>query len=218
MDCKYRQRRKDISQWNANHAVIKKGIALTPVKFGISFTATQFNQAGALVSVYTDGSVRINHGGTEMGQGLHTKVCAIVAKVLGLAVDAHARRRDEDLVLANARNVAADCRSHARELAQAVLELRGVARHARYVKQHDVLCLQLALYDSHVAVVLERERELAVLRGRRRGRHRARGRASLALGGVGGRCTGGPAGLAKANVPLIFRFSVPFFCPRCFLQ
>jgi xanthine dehydrogenase large subunit len=84
-DCNYRQRRAEIAQWNAQNTIIKKGMALTPVKFGISFTATQFNQAGALVSVYTDGSVRINHGGTEMGQGLHTKVCAIVADVLGIS-------------------------------------------------------------------------------------------------------------------------------------
>jgi xanthine dehydrogenase large subunit len=64
--------------------VIKRGLALTPVKFGISFTATFFNQAGALVHCYTDGSVQVNHGGTEMGQGLHTKVCQIVADELGI--------------------------------------------------------------------------------------------------------------------------------------
>ena len=83
-DCDYRNRRTEIRAFNAQNPIIKRGIAITPVKFGISFTATQFNQAGALVSVYTDGSVLVNHGGTEMGQGLHTKVCAIVAQVLGL--------------------------------------------------------------------------------------------------------------------------------------
>jgi xanthine dehydrogenase large subunit len=83
-DCGYRARRAEIQNFNRQSRVLKRGIALTPVKFGISFTATQFNQAGALVSVYTDGSVRVNHGGTEMGQGLHTKVCAVVAQVLGL--------------------------------------------------------------------------------------------------------------------------------------
>ncbi|NDC61952.1 MAG: xanthine dehydrogenase molybdopterin binding subunit, partial [Betaproteobacteria bacterium] len=86
-DCQYRARRHEIREWNSNSPVIKRGIALTPVKFGISFTATQFNQAGALVSVFTDGSVRVNHGGTEMGQGLHTKVCAVVAQVLGLPIE-----------------------------------------------------------------------------------------------------------------------------------
>ena len=80
----YAQRRKEIARWNASSAVIQRGIALTPVKFGISFTATLFNQAGALVHVYTDGSVQANHGGTEMGQGLNTKVGQIVADELGV--------------------------------------------------------------------------------------------------------------------------------------
>ena len=78
----YRQRQQAVADWNATHRVIKRGIAVTPVKFGISFTATLFNQAGALVHVYTDGSVQVNHGGTEMGQGLHTKVAQIVADEL----------------------------------------------------------------------------------------------------------------------------------------
>ncbi len=82
--CDYRARRAAIGQWNAASPVIKRGIALTPLKFGISFTATFFNQAGALVHCYTDGSVQVNHGGTEMGQGLHTKVCQLVADELGI--------------------------------------------------------------------------------------------------------------------------------------
>ena len=80
----YRRRRQAIETWNATSPVIKRGIAITPVKFGISFTATLFNQAGALVHVYTDGSVQVNHGGTEMGQGLNTKVAQIVADELGV--------------------------------------------------------------------------------------------------------------------------------------
>ncbi|MBN9412209.1 MAG: xanthine dehydrogenase molybdopterin binding subunit [Burkholderiales bacterium] len=80
----YQARRDAIAAWNAANPVIKRGIAITPVKFGISFTATFFNQAGALVHVYTDGSVQVNHGGTEMGQGLNTKVAQIVADELGL--------------------------------------------------------------------------------------------------------------------------------------
>jgi xanthine dehydrogenase large subunit len=83
-DCRYAERRAAIAAWNAAHPLLKRGLALTPVKFGISFNATQFNQAGAVVSVYTDGSVLVNHGGTEMGQGLHTKICQIVADELGL--------------------------------------------------------------------------------------------------------------------------------------
>ena len=84
LSSQYRRRAEAISAWNATSPVLKRGIAITPVKFGISFTATLFNQAGALVHVYTDGSVQINHGGTEMGQGLHTKVAQIVADELGV--------------------------------------------------------------------------------------------------------------------------------------
>jgi xanthine dehydrogenase large subunit len=83
-DADYRQRQTKIAEWNALQPVLKRGLAITPVKFGISFTATLFNQAGALVHVYTDGSVQVNHGGTEMGQGLHTKVAQIVADELGV--------------------------------------------------------------------------------------------------------------------------------------
>ena len=83
-DARYAQRRAELAAWNAQSPVIKRGLALTPVKFGISFTATLFNQAGALVNVFTDGSVQINHGGTEMGQGLHTKIMQVVADELGV--------------------------------------------------------------------------------------------------------------------------------------
>jgi len=85
---RYRERRAEITTWNATQSVIKRGLALTPVKFGISFTATQFNQAGALVNVYTDGTVLLNHAGTEMGQGLHTKVAQVVASELGVPLSA----------------------------------------------------------------------------------------------------------------------------------
>lgn len=83
-DSRYRERRARIAQWNAEHEVIKRGLALTPVKFGISFTATHYNQAGALLQIYTDGTVLLNHGGTEMGQGLHIKVAQVVAAELGV--------------------------------------------------------------------------------------------------------------------------------------
>ena len=81
---RYRERRAEIARWNAASPVIKRGIALTPVKFGISFTATHYNQAGALLHVYQDGTALLNHGGTEMGQGLFTKVLQVVAQELGL--------------------------------------------------------------------------------------------------------------------------------------
>lgn len=76
----YHARRQAVLDWNAKGGVIRKGIALVPVKFGISFTATWFNQAGALIHVYADGSIHLNHGGTEMGQGLNTKVAQVVAE------------------------------------------------------------------------------------------------------------------------------------------
>ncbi len=78
------RRRQEVAAFNANHPHAKRGLAITPVKFGISFNFTTFNQAGALVHVYTDGSVLINHGGTEMGQGLHTKMMQVAATSLGL--------------------------------------------------------------------------------------------------------------------------------------
>jgi xanthine dehydrogenase large subunit len=80
----YAARRAAVAAFNAASPVLKKGLALTPVKFGISFNVTHLNQAGALVHVYTDGSVLVNHGGTEMGQGLNTKVAQVVAHELGL--------------------------------------------------------------------------------------------------------------------------------------
>ena len=77
--CDYAARRDEVLAFNQRSSVIKRGIALTPVKFGISFTKTEYNQAGALVHVYSDGSIHLNHGGTEMGQGLYTKVAQVVA-------------------------------------------------------------------------------------------------------------------------------------------
>jgi len=83
----YRARRAAIAKFNATSPILKKGIALTPVMFGISFTLIHLNQAGALVHVYTDGSIHLNHGGTEMGQGLFTKVAQVVAEEFGVPLD-----------------------------------------------------------------------------------------------------------------------------------
>lgn len=80
----FESRRAQIDAFNETHPHRKRGLAITPVKFGISFTATAFNQAGALVLIYRDGSIQLNHGGTEMGQGLHTKITQIAAESLGL--------------------------------------------------------------------------------------------------------------------------------------
>jgi xanthine dehydrogenase large subunit len=83
----YQKRRKEITSFNKNNQILKKGIALTPVKFGISFTVQHLNQAGALVHIYTDGTIHLNHGGTEMGQGLFTKIAQIVANEFSVDLD-----------------------------------------------------------------------------------------------------------------------------------
>jgi len=85
-DCGYRARRAAIARWNAEHPWLKRGLALTPVKFGISFTTKHLNQAGALVHVYVDGSIHLNHGGTEMGQGLNIKVAQVAADAFQVPV------------------------------------------------------------------------------------------------------------------------------------
>ncbi|MFW5474595.1 xanthine dehydrogenase molybdopterin binding subunit [Knoellia sp. CPCC 206450] len=84
VDAELDRRRAEVEEFNATHEHARRGLALTPVKFGISFNLTAFNQAGALVHVYKDGSVLVNHGGTEMGQGLHTKMLQVAATTLGV--------------------------------------------------------------------------------------------------------------------------------------
>jgi xanthine dehydrogenase large subunit len=83
----YQKRRQEIYEFNVTHEFYKKGLACTPVKFGISFTTTFLNQAGALVNVYTDGTILVSHGGTEMGQGLHTKIQQIAAAEFGVNLE-----------------------------------------------------------------------------------------------------------------------------------
>ncbi|MFC0133826.1 xanthine dehydrogenase molybdopterin binding subunit [Massilia eurypsychrophila] len=91
----YRARREDVAAFNRASPVLRKGLALTPVKFGIAFNVTHLNQAGALVHVYVDGSILVNHGGTEMGQGINTKVMQVVAHELGVDM-AHVRATATD--------------------------------------------------------------------------------------------------------------------------
>ena len=80
----FAKRRSEVAAWNQANPHMKRGLAVTPVKFGISFTLSHYNQAGALVHIYQDGSVQVNHGGTEMGQGLHTKILGVAMRELGL--------------------------------------------------------------------------------------------------------------------------------------
>lgn len=86
-DARYRERRAEINAFNQTSSYLRKGLALTPVKFGVAFTATHLNQAGALIHIYTDGSVYLNHGGTEMGQGLFTKVQQVLAGAFGIGLE-----------------------------------------------------------------------------------------------------------------------------------
>jgi xanthine dehydrogenase large subunit len=83
----YRRRRRLAREFNESSPILRRGIALTPVKFGISFTTTHLNQAGALVHIYQDGSIHLNHGGTEMGQGLYVKVAQVVAEEFGVDLE-----------------------------------------------------------------------------------------------------------------------------------
>jgi xanthine dehydrogenase molybdopterin binding subunit/xanthine dehydrogenase small subunit len=84
---RFARRRREIQEWNAAHAHCKRGLAITPVKFGISFTVSHLNQAGALVLLYQDGTAQVNHGGTEMGQGIHTNLAMIASRELGLRLE-----------------------------------------------------------------------------------------------------------------------------------
>jgi xanthine dehydrogenase/oxidase len=81
------QRQEKVDSFNASNTYVKRGLAITPTKFGISFTTKFLNQAGALVHIYLDGTVLVTHGGVEMGQGLHTKVCQVVAQDLGVPLE-----------------------------------------------------------------------------------------------------------------------------------
>ena len=135
-DANYQNRREAARKFNASSPVLKKGIALTPVKFGISFTATHLNQAGALVHVYKDGTVHLNHGGTEMGQGLFIKVAQVVADEFGISVDRIRNNASDTSKVPNASATAAssgsDMNGKAAQLAAA--KIRG--RLAKFAARH----------------------------------------------------------------------------------
>jgi xanthine dehydrogenase large subunit len=147
----YRRRREAIARHNAASPVTKRGIAFTPVKFGVSFNATFFNQAGALVNVYTDGTVLVNHGGTEMGQGLHTKVIDVVARTFGLPL-ASVRVTTTDTskipnTSATAASSGSDLNGKAAEAAALVIRGRLAEVAAR---EFGVTAAQVAFVDGHV--------------------------------------------------------------------
>jgi xanthine dehydrogenase large subunit len=147
----YRARRDAIRAWNAGSETIKRGIALTPVKFGISFNATVYNQAGALVHIYTDGTVLLNHGGTEMGQGLYTKVAQVVATEFGLPLSS-VRTSSTDTskvpnTSATAASSGADLNGKAAQAAAQTLRERLIA-HA--MSQYGVEAAAVRFVDGHV--------------------------------------------------------------------
>jgi xanthine dehydrogenase/oxidase len=110
-ECNLGERRTAVDAFNQRHRYKKRGLALIPTKFGISFTAIFLNQAGALVHIYHDGSILLSHGGTEMGQGLHTKMCMVAAQELGVPLDAvHISETKTDSV-ANTSSTAASASS-----------------------------------------------------------------------------------------------------------
>lgn len=139
---RYFERRAQIDAFNASHRFVKRGIGFMPVKFGISFTNTMLNQAGALVLVYTDGSVAINHGGAEMGQGLHTKMIAIASHDLGI--------RPEHIRLMNTRTDKVPNTSAT--AASSGTDLNGAAVHNACEQITDrlrkLICKQLSLSEE----------------------------------------------------------------------
>ena len=124
----YQARKAAVQAFNQNSPILKKGLSLTPVKFGISFNVVHFNQAGALVHIYTDGSILVNHGGTEMGQGLNTKIAQVVANELGVSLHVVRSTATDTSKVANtsatAASSGADLNGKAAENAARTLRLR----------------------------------------------------------------------------------------------
>jgi len=153
----YRERRRAVREFNRSHRVLKKGIAMTPVKFGISFTATHLNQAGALLSIYTYVTVHLNHGGTEMGQGLFTKVAQVVAEELQIDIDRIKITASDTSKVPNASATAAssgsDLNGKAAQAAARTIKQRLIKFACRY---HGVAAEQVRFADNHVTVGDER--------------------------------------------------------------
>ncbi|MGL5011408.1 MAG: xanthine dehydrogenase molybdopterin binding subunit [Paracoccaceae bacterium] len=152
----FQARRAAIAEWNKASAVLKRGIALTPVKFGISFTLTWLNQAGALVHVYQDGSIHLNHGGTEMGQGLFQKVAQVAANVFGVDTGAVKITATDTGKVPNTSATAASSGSDLNGMAakQACEVIRG--RMAAFIaEKHQVKADRVRFVDGTVRVAGE---------------------------------------------------------------
>ncbi len=149
----YQARRQAITEFNANNPILKKGIALTPVKFGISFTVQHLNQAGALVHIYTDGTIHLSHGGSEMGQGLNTKVAQIVAQEFQVDVDTVAISSARTDKVPNSSPTAAssgtDLNGKAAEAAAKTIKQRLIDFAC---EQYQVTVEQVKFENSHIIV------------------------------------------------------------------
>ena len=149
----YQARRKAVVEFNANNSILKKGIALTPVKFGISFTVQHLNQAGALVHIYTDGTIHLSHGGTEMGQGLNTKVAQIVAEEFQVDVDTVAISSARTDKIPNSSPTAAssgtDLNGKAAEAAAKTIKQRLIDFAC---EQYNVTAEQVKFENNHIQV------------------------------------------------------------------
>ena len=149
----YFTRRATVDEWNSNNQIIKRGIAMTPVKFGISFTLTHLNQAGALVHVYQDGSIHLNHGGTEMGQGLFQKVAQVAASRFGVPIENIKISATDTAKVPNTSATAASSGTDLNGMAVAIAcdKIRGrIAAH--FAELHDCDAADVSFSKGHVRV------------------------------------------------------------------
>lgn len=149
----YRQRRIEITEFNRGSPVLKRGIVLTPVKFGISFTQKYLNQAGALLHVYEDGSVYLNHGGTEMGQGLFTKVAQVVAQELQIDLDRITISATDTSKVPNASATAASASTDLNGKA-ALLAARTIKQRLQhFAAEHFDVAKEEVMFDNNAVVI-----------------------------------------------------------------
>jgi xanthine dehydrogenase large subunit len=153
----YDDRRAAVKAWNARNPIIKRGIALTPVKFGISFTLTHLNQAGALVHVYQDGSIHLNHGGTEMGQGLFQKVAQVAASRFGVPLELIKITATDTAKVPNTSATAASSGSDLNGMAVKIACDTIRDRMSEHIAQlHDCTASEVIFADGHVNVGAKR--------------------------------------------------------------
>ncbi len=149
----YQARREEIRAFNADSPILKRGISITPVKFGISFTSTILNQAGALVHVYKDGTVQLNHGGTEMGQGLYIKIAQIVADEFQIGVDRIRIMAADTSKVPNASATAASSGSDMNGMAAKRAAAKIRTRLSEFAARHfSVAEADIDFHDGHVTI------------------------------------------------------------------